>query len=116
MISDVSSGGAVRTTGEHMNYVHLMIIQTETTHNNHTSYTTNRYSTASLKEVSASAFDKSVVSLGHTRKYARKSRDYMRAYRAGARGLGADSAVQIVKSHRSALDSHTAFVMSDSVD
>ena len=80
-------------------------------------YTTHhRYSTAGLREVSAAAFDKSVVGLGLTRKYARKARDYMCAYRAGARGLGADSAVQIVKSHRSALDSHTAFIISNSLD
>ena len=79
-------------------------------------YTHNRYSTASLREVSADAFGKSVVTLAHSRKYARKGRDYMRAYRAGARGLGADTAVQMVKSHRSALDSHTSFVIDDSVD
>ena len=77
----------------------------------------NRYSTASLKQVSASAFDKSVVTLDLTRKYAMKCRDYMRSYRAGAKGLRVDSSVQIMKSHnRSALDSHSVFVISDSTD
>ena len=76
----------------------------------------NRHSTTSLRELSASAFHKSVVTLGHTRKYARKGRDYMRAYRAGAQGLGADTVVTVMKSHRSALDSHTAFILDDSID
>ena len=76
----------------------------------------NRHSTASLKELSAFAFDKSIVTLGLTRKYARKCRDYMRVYRAGAKGLGVDNVVTVMKSHRSALDSHTSFILDNSVD
>ena len=76
----------------------------------------NRNSTASLRELSASAFDKSVVTLDLARKYARKCRDYMRVYRAGSKGLGTDDVVTVMKSHRSALDSHTAFILSNSID
>ena len=76
----------------------------------------NRHSTTSLRRLSSDAFGSDVVSLFHTRKFARKARDYMRAYRAGAMGLEADSAVTILKSHRAALDTHTAFVISNDVD
>ena len=40
-----------------------------------------------LQNGSMAAFAATVVTLGHTRKFARKARDYMRAYRAGAAGL-----------------------------
>ena len=76
----------------------------------------NRLSTKSLKELSAASFASSVVSLKHTRKFARKSRDYMRAYRAGAKGLEADSTVSVLRTHRCALDTHHAFVIADDVD
>ena len=76
----------------------------------------NRHSTASLRELSAAAFGKDVVSLFHTRKFARKARDYMRAYRAGASGLETDSTVSVLKTHRCALDTHHAFVIADDVD
>ena len=50
----------------------------------------NRHSTASLRRLSADAFNSDVVSLFHTRKFARKARDYMRAYRVpgGCNGSG----------------------------
>ena len=76
----------------------------------------NRHSTVSLRDVSAAAFNKEVVSLYHTRRFARKARDYMRAYRAGAKGLDADASVLHLKTHRCALDTHTAFVISDATD
>ena len=76
----------------------------------------NRLSTESLRTLSAQAFSKEVVSLFLTRKFARKSRDYMRAYRAGAQGLQSDSTVSILKTHRCALDTHHTFVISDNVD
>ena len=37
----------------------------------------------------------------------------MRVYRAGVTGLEADPTVKLFKSHRSALDSHFAFIASD---
>ena len=76
----------------------------------------NRHSTSSLRELSALSFGRDVVSLSHSRKFARKARDYMRAYRAGAVGLEADSSVSILKTHRCALDTHTAFIIEDDVD
>ena len=76
----------------------------------------NRHSTASLRRLSADAFSSDVVSLFHTRKFARKARDYMRAYRAGAKGLESDSLVSVLKTHRCALDTHTAFVISVNID
>ena len=47
------------------------------------------------------------------KKFARKARDYMRAYRAGAKGLEADSAVQLLKTHRCMLDAAASFCSSD---
>ena len=44
-------------------------------------------SSKGLIDGSLAAFSRDVVTLGHTRKFARKARDYMRAYRAGAKGL-----------------------------
>jgi hypothetical protein len=76
----------------------------------------NRLSTASLRKLSADAFSIDVISLLHTRKFARKARDYMRAYRAGASGLETDSTVLVLKTHRCALDTHHAFVISDDVE
>ena len=66
--------------------------------------------------MSAAAFGKDVVSLWHTRRFARKARDYMRAYRAGANGLHTDVSVLNLKTHRCALDTHTSFIIFDDVD
>ena len=57
-----------------------------------------------LQNGSMAAFVATVVTLGHTRKFARKARDYMRAYRVSATGLDADSAARVMKSHRCMLD------------
>ena len=65
---------------------------------------------AGLTEGSRRCFEKDVVTLHLCRKFARKSRDYMRAYRSGSRKLAVDSDIKIVKTHRSALDTDTAFV------
>lgn len=76
----------------------------------------NRHSAASLRETSAAAFGKDVVSLWRTRRFARKCRDYMRVYRAGKKGLDTDSSVTILKTHRCALDTHTSFIISDDIN
>ena len=76
----------------------------------------NRHSTVSLRETSAAAFGKDVVSLWRTRRFARKCRDYMRAYRAGAKGLDTDSSVKNLKSHRCSLDTHTEFIISNDIN
>ena len=73
----------------------------------------NSHSTEGLKKGSARAFGADVVTLRHTRKFARRCRDYMRAYRAGAMGLEADSRVRLVKTHRCALDTDFTFVTED---
>ena len=70
----------------------------------------NSHSTAFLREGSAKAFGPDVVTLRHTRKFARRCRDYMRAYRAGAMGLEADACVRLVKTHRCALETDYTFV------
>lgn len=57
-----------------------------------------------LQNGSMAAFAATVVTLGHTRKLERKARDYMRAYRAGAAGLDADSAARVMRTHRCILD------------
>ena len=74
----------------------------------------NRRSTTGLREDSKRAFESSVLTISHVRKYARKNRDYHRVYRAGVVGGAADGAVKTCKTHRSALDSHYAFVQQPS--
>ena len=74
----------------------------------------NRMSTAGLKKNSALAFGLDVLPISLVRKYARKNRDYHRVYRAGVSGTEADGAVKKCKTHRSALDSHYAFIQEDS--
>ena len=73
----------------------------------------NRHSTAGLMEVSAASFGVSNITLHHSHKFARRARDYMRAYRGGALGLEADSKVRICKAHRCALDTDWAFIAAD---
>ena len=43
----------------------------------------------------STSFGSSNVTLCHTRKFARRNRDYMRAYRGGALGLEAESQVRV---------------------
>ena len=57
---------------------------------------------ASLRELSRNAFDSSVVTKDHVRKFAWKARDYMRIYRAGVKGLAAESTIKTCKTHRCA--------------
>ena len=74
---------------------------------------THALSNDGLINGSRASFARDVVTLGHTRKFARKARDYMRAYRAGAKGLEADSAVQLLKTHRCMLDVAARFCSGD---
>ena len=69
----------------------------------------NRHSWEGLKEVSTVALSSKNVTLLHTRKFARKCRVYMRAYRGGVLGIGGKSKVKKYKCHRSALDFDFAF-------
>ena len=68
------------------------------------------HSTQGLRRGSELCFDRTVVSLHHTRRFARKSRDYQRAYRAGSMGLLTNNKVKIARTHRSALDTDYTFV------
>jgi hypothetical protein len=54
-----------------------------------------------------------VVTLGLTRKYERRARDYMRAYRWGHKGLEVEDAKKKYKCHRSAFDQCRKFVSAD---
>jgi len=69
----------------------------------------NTHSTAGLRAKSAASFG-DVVTLAHTRKFARRARDYERAYRRGYKGLTVEAAIKLYKCHRSALDTDRAFV------
>ena len=69
-----------------------------------------RGKTASLKEMSRTAFDKCVVGVDHVRKFARKARDYMHIYRECVKGLAAEDIVKKCKTHRSMVDSFNTFV------
>ena len=61
-------------------------------------------------------FHKSVVTLHQCRKYARKARDYMRSYRAGATGLKFGQDIKLLKTHRNALDTDLAFVSANCLE
>ena len=67
-------------------------------------------SAATLRELSRKAFESSVVTKDHARKFARKARDYQRIYRAGVKGLAAESTIKVCKTHRCALDTHYKLV------
>ena len=54
-------------------------------------------SAASLRDLSRKAFESSVVTKDHARKFARKARDYQRIYRAGVKGLAAESTIKNAK-------------------
>ena len=68
------------------------------------------HSTKGLKVGSERCFDKTVVTLHHARRFGRKNRDYMRAYRAGSMGLRTNDKVKVARTHRSALDTDYNFV------
>ncbi len=50
------------------------------------------------------SFDPEVLTIDHVRKFARRAREYMRAYRWGTRGLDVETAIKKYKTHRSMLD------------
>ena len=70
----------------------------------------NTHLTAGLRAKSAASFGADVVILAHTRKFARRARDYERAYRRGYKGLTVEAAIKLYKCHRSELDTDRAFV------
>ncbi len=55
------------------------------------------------------SFGADVVTLAHTRKFARRARDYERAYRRGHKGLLVEDVVKVSKTYRSAFDSDREF-------
>ena len=75
--------------------------------------THNSHSTAGLKAKSKESFDGSVVTMAHTRKFARRARDYMRAYKRGHKGLEVEIFTKKYKTHRCALDTDYTFVTED---
>ena len=76
----------------------------------------NRQTVESLRETTRASVAKENLPLHLIRKYARKCRDYMRVYRASVTGFDADPTVKLFKSHRSALDSHFAFIVADGAE
>ena len=70
----------------------------------------NRCSTNALRKQSREVFESNVVTIDHVRKFARKTRDYQRVYRAGVTGLAADSSVKKCKTHRSMADTNHKFI------
>ena len=70
----------------------------------------NSRSAESLRANSLRSFDPEVLTIDHVRKFARRARDYMRAYRWGARGLDVETAIKKYKTHRSMLDIDFKFV------
>ena len=70
----------------------------------------NTMSTQSLKEKSRMSFGPDVVTIDHARKFARRARDYVRAYMWGATGLEVEIKIKMYKTHRSALDTDFKFV------
>ena len=72
--------------------------------------THNSHSTKGLREISMQSFGPSVVTLQHARKFARRARDYMRAYKDGAKGLEVEVVKKVHKTHRCcALDTDYTF-------
>ena len=70
----------------------------------------NSHSTAGLKVKSLESMSKENVTIGLTRKYARRARDYMRAYRWGAKGLEVEVQKKVYKCHRSSYDQFRKFI------
>jgi hypothetical protein len=73
----------------------------------------NSHSTAGLREKSMQSMKLDVVSLRLTRKYARRGRDYQRAYLWGHGGLEVETAVKKYKCHRAAIDQSYKFIVKD---
>ena len=72
--------------------------------------THNSHSTKGLREISLQSFGPSVVTLQHARKFPRRVRDYIRAYKDGARGLEVEVVKKVHKTHRCcALDTDYTF-------
>ena len=63
-----------------------------------------------LREISLQSFGPSVVTLQHALKFVRRARDYMRAYKDGAKGLEVEVVKKVHKTHhRCALDTDYTF-------
>jgi len=69
----------------------------------------NSHSTAGLREKSKQSFGPDVVTIAHTRKFARRARDYQRAYRVGHTGLEVEVGIKKYKCHRAAIDTDFTF-------
>ena len=64
-----------------------------------------------LRNVSVTCWRQENITIHHTRKFARKSRDYTRCYKAGVSGLDKTiEALKAVKTHRCALDTDYGFI------
>ena len=57
-----------------------------------------------------------MITLDHTRKFARKARDFMRAYRSGASTADVESQSRAFKTHRAMLDCFFTFVREENTD
>ena len=57
-----------------------------------------------------------VITLDHTRKFAWKARDFMRAYRAGASTADVEKQKGTFKTHRAMLDCYFTFVHEDTAE
>ena len=66
-----------------------------------------------MKYWSIKCGEKDVITLHHTRSFGRRSRDFERAYDAGAKGLASDVWVKALKCHRAALDTDFQFIAAD---
>ena len=64
----------------------------------------------SLRDLSQSVFDRNVVTKDNVRKFAQKARNYQQIYRAGVKGLVAESTIKTCKTHKCDLDTHYKFV------
>ena len=82
----------------------------------------HRHTSDGLREDSEASFLPNVVTIHHMRKFARKSRDYMRVYRAtkdwpdiGDIMVRTENCIKELKTHRCAMDTDLVFV-SESID
>ncbi len=62
------------------------------------------------RSTSLRSFDPEVLTIYYVRKFVGRARDYMRAYRLGTIGLGAETAIKKYKTHWSMLDVDFKFV------
>jgi hypothetical protein len=69
-----------------------------------------------MRENTKYSVSKNVITLDHTRKFARKARDFMRAYRSGASTADVESQSRAFKTHRAMLDCFFTFVREENTD